>query len=130
MTFYPTKDKSTTVSAFQMYEIHTTQENTEIHPGQTYDLDYSVAHVFRLQEDLHLQAGLVGYGQWQTTDKTGPSVTPEQGSAHYTVQALGFASNLILPNRRTSLGLKYFEEIRSRSTFKGYSLQISGAVSF
>jgi hypothetical protein len=30
---------------------------------------------------MRLRVGLVGYGQWQTTDKRGPSVTPKQKSA-------------------------------------------------
>ena len=41
-TFYLSKDKATSLSAFQMYEFHTTQEDTNIHPGQTLDLDYSL----------------------------------------------------------------------------------------
>src|SRR5215467_6707905 len=40
-TFYLTKDKATILSAFQMYEVHTTQKGTGIHPGQTFDLDFS-----------------------------------------------------------------------------------------
>jgi hypothetical protein len=83
-----------------------------------------------VKSDLRLQLGLVGYGQWQTTDKSGPTITPAQATAHYSVNALGFASNVMLPERKVSLGLKYFKEFSSRSTFQGYSLQISGAVSF
>ena len=29
-------------SAFELYEFHTTQEETDVHPGQTFDLDYSL----------------------------------------------------------------------------------------
>lgn len=36
-----------------------------------------------LRSDLNLQVGLVGYEQWQLTDKTGPGVTAVQSSAHY-----------------------------------------------
>jgi hypothetical protein len=70
----------------------------------------------------------VGYEQWQTTDKSGPTVTAEQAAAHYRVNALGFAANLILPARKVSLGVKYFREFENRSTFQGYSLQISGTI--
>src|SRR5688572_4115535 len=38
-TFYLTKNKATSISAFQMYEVHTTQQHTGIHPGDTLDLD-------------------------------------------------------------------------------------------
>ncbi|MGC1833708.1 MAG: transporter, partial [Candidatus Acidiferrales bacterium] len=128
--FYLTKNKATAVSAFQMYEFHTIQQDTNIHPGQNFDLDYSLTQVFSLQEDLRLQLGLVGYGQWQTTDKSGPTITAAQAAAHYKVNALGFSANVILPARKVSLGVKYYREFENRSTFQGYSLQIAGAVTF
>ena len=127
-TFYLTKNKATAVSAFQMYEFHSTQQGTNIHPGQNFDFDYSLTQVFSLQEELRLQLGLVGYGQWQTTDKSGPTVTAAQAAAHYKVNALGFSANVILPVRKVSLGVKYFREFENRSTFQGYSLQISGTI--
>ena len=130
LTVFLTRDKSTTLSVFHMYEFHTVQDGTNVHPGQTANIDYSVARTIRVNDDTHLQLGLIGYGQWQTTDKTGPAITAEQGSAHYRVNALGFASNVVLPARKVSLGLKYFREFSNRSTFQGSTLQISGAVTF
>ena len=127
-TFYLTKNKATAVSAFQMHEFHTTQQGTYIHPGQNFDLDYSLTQAFSLREDFRLQLGLVGYGQWQTTDKSGPTITPAQAAAHYKVNSLGFAANVILPARKVSLGVKFFREFENRSTFQGYSLQISGSI--
>jgi hypothetical protein len=129
-TFYLTKNKATAVSAFQLYEFHTTQEGTGIHPGQTLNLDYSLTRAMPLRKDMRLQVGLVGYGQWQTTDKSGPSITPEQANARYVVNALGFGGNMILPDRKVSLSVKYFKEFADRSTFQGYSLQITGSISF
>jgi hypothetical protein len=129
-TLYLTENKATALSAFQMYEFHGAQESTKIHPGQTFNLDYSLTQSFRLQENLRLQLGLVGYGQWQTTDKTGPTITPQESGAHYKVNALGFAANAMLPDRKMSVGVKYFHEFACRSTYQGYTLQISGAVTF
>jgi hypothetical protein len=129
-TFYLTRNKATAISAFQMYEFHGVQEGTQIHAGQTVDLDYSLTHLFSVQADLRLQVGLVGYGQWQTTDKSGPTVTPQQASALYKVNALGFTSSLMLPGRKVNVGAKYFKEFSNRSTFQGYSLQISGTINF
>ena len=129
-TFYLTADERTAVSAFQMYEFHGTQESTGIRPGQTLNLDYSVTRLFALQRDLHLQLGLVGYEQWQTTDRTGPTVTPEQASARYRVNALGFTANVGFPAREVGLGFKYFKEFSNRSTFQGHSLQIAATVHF
>jgi hypothetical protein len=129
-TFYLNENRTTAISAFQMYEIHTTQEGTKIHPGDTLNLDYSLTRVVSLQRDLNLQVGLVGYEQWQLTDKTGPGITPVQSSAHYRVNALGFASALTLPARKVSLGVKYFKEFEDRSTFQGYSFQITASIKF
>jgi hypothetical protein len=129
-TAYLTADRRTAVSAFQMYEFHGTQEGTDIKPGQTFDLDYSVTRMFPVEEDLQLQIGVVGYGAWQTTDRKGPGVTPEEAETRYAVHALGFTGNLNLPARKAGLGLRYFKEFSNRSTFEGYSLQISGSINF
>jgi hypothetical protein len=129
-TIHLTKSGKTSVSAFQMYEVHTKQETTSIHAGQTLDLDYSVTHSFGLGHDSNLQLGLAGYNQWQTTDKTGPGITPAQSAAHYKVNALGVASNITVPKLRLSAGVKYFKEFSNRSTFQGYSVQFSGSIHF
>ncbi len=129
-TIYLDSAKTTAFSAFQMYEFHGTQEGTMVHPGQTFNLDYSLTRTFPLKSNLRLQVGLAGYGQWQTTDKSGPSITPEQAGALYKVNALGFVANAILPGQKVSVGIKYFHEFECRSTFQGYTLQISAAVTF
>jgi hypothetical protein len=130
VTVFLNDTKTTAISAFHMYEFHTVQEGTEIHPGQTANIDYSLTHTLRLNAEAQLQLGLVGYGQWQMTDKTGPTMTEAQSTAHYRVYALGFASNMSLPVRKVSVGLKYFKEFSNRSSFQGYTLQIAGAVTF
>jgi hypothetical protein len=129
-TFYLTENKTTALSAFEMYEFHTTQQGTMVHPGQTINLDYSLTQSFQLRQNLRLQVGLAGYGQWQTTDKNGPSITAEQAGAHYEVNSLGFAANAIFPGRKASIGIKYFHEFECRSSYQGYTLQISGAITF
>jgi len=129
-TFYLSKNRATAVSVFQMYEIHTTQESTQINPGQTWNLDYSITRILPMQNDLQLQIGLIGYEQRQTTDKTGPGVTASEASTRYRINAIGFASSLILPARKASVGVKYFKEFEDRSTFQGYSLQITGSIKF
>ena len=113
-----------------MYEFHTVQQGTAIHPGQTANVDYSLTRTISVREDVQLQIGMAGYQQWQTTDKTGPSIAATQADARYAVNAIGVASNVIVPPRKLSLGLKYFKELSNRSTFEGYTLQISAAVTF
>jgi hypothetical protein len=129
-TIYLDASKRTNLSAFQMYEFHGTQEGTDIDPGQTLNLDYSLTRTFPLQKSLRLQIGFAGYGQWQTSDKTGPGISEEVGTAHYKVNGLGFAANAIVPDRKASVGIKYFREVDCKSTFQGYTLQISGSIKF
>jgi len=129
-TFYVSPDKLTTISLFQMYEFHTTQSGTQIRPGETLDLDYSVMRTIPFTGESRLQVGAVGYGAWQTTAKTGPNITPAEQAQRYRVNALGIGMNLLLPTQRVTLSLKYFDEFSNRWTYQGYSLQISAAVSF
>jgi hypothetical protein len=129
-TVYLTGDKRFVLSAFQMYEFHTTQEDTGIHPGDTFDLDYSFLSSIPSPKDVLLQIGLVGYEQRQTTAKTGPTISLAASEERYAVNALGFAVNSAFPKHKASLGFKYFKEFSNRSTFQGYSLQFSGSISF
>ena len=118
-TIYLAENRSTALSTFEMCEFHGNHKGTEVHPGQTFNLDYSVTQAFLLNPKLRLQVGLAGYGQWQTTDKHGPTITPEQASAHYKVNGLGFAANAISPGRKASIGIKYFHEFECKSTLPG-----------
>ena len=125
------KNKATALSAYQFYEFHTTQSGTNIHPGQTFDLDYSLTQILPLKknEQILLQFGLIGYGSWQTSNNSGTGVNPAD-PGHYKVNALGGAGNIILPNRKASVGFKFFKEFSNESTVQGYSLQICGAITF
>jgi hypothetical protein len=129
-TVYLTKKKATSLSAYQLYEFHTTQPGTNIHPGQTFNLDYSLMQILPLKKDIRLlQFGLVGYGQWQTTNAGGTGLPPvHQGP--YRVNALGGAANVILPARKAGVGFKLFKEFSNSSTVQGYSLQIAGEITF
>jgi hypothetical protein len=128
-TFYLRSDKRLILSAFQMYEFHTTQEVTNIHPGDTFDLDYSLMGALPASKSFQLQIGAVGYAQRQTTAKTGPAISEATSKERYSVNSMGFAVNSAFPKHKASLGLKFFKEFLNRSTFQGYSVQISGSIS-
>jgi hypothetical protein len=113
-----------------MYEFHTKQELTGIHPGDTFDLDYSFLGSPPAPKDVQLQIGLVGYEQRQTTAKTGPNISLVASEERYAVNALGFAVTSAFPKHKANLGFKYFKEFLNRSTFQGYSVQLSGSISF
>jgi hypothetical protein len=127
-TFYLIGNKRLILSAFQMYEFHTTQEGTDIHPGDTFNLDYSLMGALPVSQDVQLQMGVVGYEQRQTTAKTGPTISPAASEERYAVNSLGLAVSSAFPKHRASVGLKYFKEFANRSTFQGYSLQLSGSI--
>ena len=129
-TFYLSADRTTTLSLFEMYEFHTTQSGTQIRPGETFDLDYSLLKAFPFYAESRLQVGVVGYGAWQTTAKTGPGITAAEKAQRYRVNAIGVGMNLALPARKVTLSLKYFDEFSNQWTYQGYSLQISAAVVF
>jgi hypothetical protein len=127
-TFLVAKSKRTAISAFQMYEIHDSQSGTGIRPGDTLNLDFSVMQSLRERGAARVQVGVVGYAAWQTSAKSGPTVTAAESAARYRVNALGVASIVALPERRVTLGFKYFDEFSNESTFEGGSLQISLSV--
>lgn len=130
-TFYLTRDRQLNASAFEMYEFHTTQEGTATKPGDTFNVDYSVMQTLRLSSgSWRLHVGLVGYEQRQTTAKTGPSIPAEQSAERYVVHAVGFGSSATFPEQHLSVGMRFFKEFANRSTFEGFSLQVSGAISF
>jgi hypothetical protein len=128
-TFNLMRSNWLSLSTFEMYEFHTTQEGTGTRPGQTFDLDYSVNHSFSLGA-TRLQVGAVGYAQRQTTASRGPEAAAEESGERYAVNAIGLSSTLAIPNRRLNLGLRFFEEFANRATFQGYSVQISGSIAF
>ena len=112
-------------------ELHTTQEATGTQPGDTLSVDYSLMAVLPMRQDAwRLQVGFAGYEQYQTTAKTGPAVSAVASTERYVIHAIGFAANAAIPRHGVTLGVKYFEEVGTRSTFEGYSLQLSAAFRF
>jgi hypothetical protein len=129
-TIHPSQDRSSTLSAFAMYELHDKQETTDIRPGDTLSVDASWMRTSPWGPTHVRQYGIVGYAQWQTSGKQGPDVTPEEARERYRVFALGLAAGLAWPQRRSSVALRLFHEFDARSTFEGYSAQLSAAFAF
>jgi hypothetical protein len=128
-TFFLTGNRLLALSTFEMYEFHTVQAGTGIHPGGTFDADYSLLYSLLRTRRFQLQAGVAGYEARQTTAKAGPGITPAASEERYAINAVGFAVSGVFP-RRTSLGLKYFKEFADRATYQGYSLQLLASIGF
>ena len=130
-TVHLTSNKSLTFSAFELYEWHTTQPGTGTTPGDTINLDYSLMRTFSFASGpTLLQAGVAGYEQRQTTAKRGPAISEAQTRERYEINAIGFASNLVFPQQRVNIGVRFFEEFGNRASYQGFSFQLSGAMSF
>lgn len=129
-TWRPAAAARLNLSAFEMVELHTKQRDTNVHPGDTFDLDWSVLASLGGSETARWSAGLAGYEARQTSAKTGPGVTPAQQEERYAVNAIGVAATAAFPRHNSSAGLKWFSEFANRSTYEGWSLQLQGAVSF
>ena len=113
-----------------MYEFHTQQEGTETHPGQTFDLDYSlVRNLTFLKPALRLQVGSPGTRRDRRLRIWAPPYT-RPAADRYAINSIGVASQVTFPAPRLTLGMKFFEEFADRSTFQGYSLQFTGVVNF
>ncbi len=125
-----TKQQPFVLSAYEMYEFHTTQAGTGISPGDTFDLDYSITTTVGLSDASRWQIGVAGYEQRQVNAKTGPAVTPQAAAERYAVNAIGFVSSVLFPNHRASVGVRFFDEFANRATFQGFSFQISGSIGF
>jgi hypothetical protein len=121
-------NKRLTLSAFEMYEIHTQQHGTDIRPGDTFDFDGSLMVRVPSGGTARLEIGAAGYSQRQTTARTGSGVPPESSADRYAVHAFGVALSIAFPRQRANLSMKYFSEFANRSTFEGHSLQVSGAI--
>jgi hypothetical protein len=131
-TFYLTSNKALAFSSYQIYEFHTEKDSTDVTPGQSLSVDYSLTMTVPVQEEMKslIQFGFAGYGQWQTTDNGGPGATPVTRRVRYGVNAAGVAFNVILPPKGVTLMFRYFNEYRATSTVEGDNVQISVSVTF
>jgi hypothetical protein len=127
-TWFLSQDKRFVLSAFEVYEFHTTQQGTGTHPGQNINLDFSLMGALPPLQNVALQAGVVGYLQRQTTAKTGPTISAQASADRYAVNGIGVALNSAFVQQRASLGLRLFKEFSNRSTYQGYSVQFSGSI--
>ena len=117
-TFYLTGNKLFSLSVFQMYEFHTTQEGTSVHPGETFDLDYSLMYTAARTRRFQLQAGPAGYEQRQTTAKTGPGVSPAASEDRYAINGFGFAVFGVFRSGQ-ALGSSTSRNFRTDRRFRG-----------
>jgi hypothetical protein len=82
--------------------------------------------VLPLKKDFSrlLQAGVIGYDQWQLTDNGGFVTTniPASAFPYYAVHAIGFQTNLILPPKHLLFFFKFEDEYKALARPQGRSI--------
>jgi hypothetical protein len=126
-TIYLTANKATTLNAFNIYSWSRKQQGTNLTPGQNDSFDYSLLQILPLAKDKAylLQTGVVGYGQWQTSNSS--RGLPALANSRYGVNAIGFTANVLVPSKKLSIGTSAFWEMGAYNTREGRVFMISAA---
>jgi len=142
-TLYITKNKGTTANLATDWEIHGQKtvaskpagQLSKITPGQAFTMEWGFGQVLPLKKDFTrlLQLGLVGYDQWQITSNGGNYLVaglPVAASSipYYSVHAIGFQSNFILPKKSVVLFFKYYNEYSAKARPQGRTIVFGGSL--
>ena len=129
-TIYLSKSKNTQISVLDSYAWNTTQQGTNLHPGQNNSVDYSLTQTISLAKNDRwpLQFGPAGYGQWQTTQASGQ--LPIRQPLLYGIDAAGFTINLTSPFKSLNFGTSALWEYHARNTYQGRTLTFDANISF
>jgi hypothetical protein len=128
-TVYLTQNKGTSVNLFTDWELHgskTTGAGTRATPAQTFTLEWGLGQVLPLKKDSSrlLQLGVIGYDQWQVSNNSGlatPNI-PANVLPYYSVHAVGFQTNFILPAKALNFFFKFEDEYRALARPEGRTL--------
>jgi hypothetical protein len=133
-TFYITKNKGTSANLFTDWEIHGKKSGTNLTPGQAFTMEWGLGQALPLKKDLSrlLQLGLIGYDQWQVSNNggtisLGPIPVPASRIPYYSVHAIGFQSNFVLPAKGLVFFFKYEDEYKAKARPEGRTIVFGGS---
>ena len=107
--------RQTLFNASVAYETNGGKDGLDLRPGDHLTLDVGMKHVF----NPCFEAGVFGYGQWQTTDDTGRDAVARD--THDRLFGVGaYASWWFVP-QKASLLLRHVVEFGGRDRFEGRS---------
>ncbi len=136
-TFYITKNRGTTANLSTDWEIHGQKRGTDITPGQAFTMEWGFGQVLPLKKDMSrlLQLGVVGYDQWQVSHSGGTLTIagipiPEGSVPFYSVHAIGFQSNFILPAKNLLAFFKYYDEYHALARPQGRTIDFGFSWTF
>jgi hypothetical protein len=100
-------------------------------PGQAFTIEWGLGQVLPLKKDFSrlFQFGLVAYDQWQVSDNGGSTILGTRASAlpYYSVHALGFQTNFILPPKGLNFFFKFYDEYRALARPEGRTIVFGGS---
>jgi hypothetical protein len=116
-TFYVTKNKATQMNLATNWELHGTKRGTNIIPGQAFTQEWGIGQIIPVKKDLSklLQAGVIGYDQWQVTANRGATAN----FPYYSMHAIGLQTNFIIPAKGFAAFFKYENEYLAKATTQG-----------
>ena len=133
-TVYLTKNKGTSANLFTDWEFHGSKgisTGTKVTPGQAFTTEWGLGQVLPLKKDFSrlLQLGVIGYDQWQVSDNGGfitPNV-PASAIPYYSVHAIGFQANFLLPAKALNFYFKFEDEYRAFARPEGRTIVFGGS---
>jgi hypothetical protein len=144
-TLYITKDQGTSANFATSWEIHGQRtvasipagQVSKITPGQAFTDEWGIGQVLPLKKDMSqlAQLGLVGYDQWQVSSNGGNYLVGGNSVAasrvpYYSVHAIGFQANYILPGKDVALFFKYYDEYSAKARPQGRTIVFGGSWTF
>ncbi len=133
-TLYLAKNKGTTANLMTDWEIHGTKESAaaaKMTPGQAFTDEWGVGQVIPLDKQMKklLQVGVIGYDQWQVSENSGFVSTgvPASLAPFYSVHAIGFQTNFMMPQQNLFFFFKYEPEYVARAHSQGTTLSFGGS---
>jgi hypothetical protein len=138
-TLYLTKNKGTSANLATIWEIHGQKQITNIvsglpvnrTPGQAFTIEWGLGQVIPLKKDFSrlFQIGLIAYDQWQVSNNSGTTIlgTPASALPYYSVHALGFQTNFIVPAKALNFFFKYYGEYHALARPQGRTIVFGGS---
>jgi hypothetical protein len=140
-TFYITKNKATSANLSTDWEVHgqktvaslVSGQLSKITPGQAFSMEWGIGQILPLKKNFSqlAQLGLVGYDQWQVSSNGGNYTVAgvpvaASGVPYYSVHAIGFQANYILPAKPLLLFFKYYDEYSAKARPEGRTIVFGG----
>ncbi len=113
-TVYFDAGKTWAASILSRFETHSTQNDLDIRPGNSFHFEYGLSKTF----DRTLDVGVAGYCRWQVSDSKGDDLTTPPDDRQR-VFAAGPEVNYFIPQHRLFVSLRGLHEFGARGRSEG-----------